>query len=115
MTFCLKWPAARAKYVEEKANGAALISRMRNRIPGIVPVNPTDSKIARVYAETPQIEAGNVFLPLPANAPWVNAFIEECAAFPNGAHDDDVDAMTQALAKMTQSSSSPFLVGSLGY
>src|SRR3984893_287308 len=58
--FCLKWPAARAKYVEEKANGAALISRMRSRIPGIVPVNPTDSKIARVYAETPQIEAGNV-------------------------------------------------------
>jgi hypothetical protein len=27
----------------------------------------------------------------------VNDFIEECAAFPNGAHDDQVDAMTQAL------------------
>ena len=88
---------------------------MRNKIPGIVPVNPTDSKIARVYAETPQIEAGNVFLPLPANCPWVNSFIEECAAFPNGAHNDDVDAMTQALSKMTRSSSSPFLTGSLGY
>jgi phage terminase large subunit-like protein len=27
----------------------------------------------------------------------VSHFIEECAAFPNGAHDDQVDAMTQAL------------------
>jgi len=29
----------------------------------------------------------------------VNDFIEECAAFPNGAHDDQVDAMTQALLR----------------
>ena len=27
----------------------------------------------------------------------MNDFIEECVAFPNGAHDDQVDAMTQAL------------------
>jgi phage terminase large subunit-like protein len=26
-------------------------------------------------------------------------FIEECAAFPNGAHDDQVDAMTQILLR----------------
>jgi hypothetical protein len=32
-------------------------------------------------------------------APWVNEFIEECATFPNGAHDDQVDAMTQALLR----------------
>ena len=31
--------------------------------------------------------------------PWVNEFIEECIAFPNGAHDDQVDAMTQALLR----------------
>jgi phage terminase large subunit-like protein len=29
----------------------------------------------------------------------VSDFIEECAAFPNGAHDDQVDAMTQALLR----------------
>jgi predicted phage terminase large subunit-like protein len=29
----------------------------------------------------------------------VNDFIEECASFPNGAHDDQVDAMTQALLR----------------
>lgn len=32
-------------------------------------------------------------------APWVTDFIEECAAFPNGTHDDQVDAMTQALLR----------------
>ena len=29
----------------------------------------------------------------------LNDLIEECAAFPNGAHDDQVDAMTQALLR----------------
>ena len=32
-------------------------------------------------------------------APWVGDFIEECAAFPNGAYNDQVDAMTQALLR----------------
>jgi hypothetical protein len=35
----------------------------------------------------------------PLWASWVTDFIEECAAFPNGAHDDQVDAMTQALLR----------------
>jgi phage terminase large subunit-like protein len=47
----------------------------------------------------PLIEAGNVYLPHPDYAPWVDDFIEECAAFPNGAHDDQVDAMTQILLR----------------
>ena len=50
-------------------------------------------------AVSPVIEAGNVYLPHPLIAPWVNDFVEECAAFPNGAHDDQVDAMTQALLR----------------
>jgi phage terminase large subunit-like protein len=29
----------------------------------------------------------------------VNDFVEECAGFPNGAHDDQVDATTQALLR----------------
>ena len=47
----------------------------------------------------PLSEAGNVYLPHPDYAPWVGDFIEECAAFPNGAHDDQVDAMTQAFLR----------------
>jgi phage terminase large subunit-like protein len=41
-----------------------------------------------------------VYLPHPEQAPWVWDFIEECAAFPNGATDDQVDTMSQALTKM---------------
>jgi predicted phage terminase large subunit-like protein len=37
--------------------------------------------------------------PHPQFMPWVHEFIEECAAFPNGAHDDQVDAMTQVLLR----------------
>jgi predicted phage terminase large subunit-like protein len=62
-------------------------------------VNPERGKVARAMAASPLIEAGNVYLPHPALAPWVNDFIEECADFPNGAHDDQVDAMTQALLR----------------
>jgi predicted phage terminase large subunit-like protein len=70
-----------------------------NDIPGILPVNPEGGKVARAAAVSPLIEAGNVYLPHPQFMPWVNEFIEECAAFPNGAHDDQVDAMTQALLR----------------
>jgi predicted phage terminase large subunit-like protein len=72
------------------------------RLPDILPVNPSGGKIARAAAVSPLIEAGNIYLPHPAYAPWVNDFIEECAAFPNGAHVDQVDAMTQALIRWNQ-------------
>jgi Terminase RNaseH-like domain len=47
-----------------------------------------------------QIEAGNVYLPHPAIEPWVEDLIEECAAFPYATHDDQVDALTQALSRL---------------
>ena len=65
----------------------------------MIAVQPAGGKVARASAVCPQIESGNVYLPHPAMAPWIEAFIEECAAFPNGAHDDQVDAMTQALIR----------------
>jgi len=72
---------------------------LAREIPGILPVNPSGGKIARAAAVSPLIEAGNIYLPHPEYAPWVDDFIEECCAFPNGAHDDQVDAMTQALLR----------------
>jgi len=62
-------------------------------------VNPSGGKIARAAGISPLIEAGNVYLPHPQMFPWEDSFIEECAAFPNGAHDDQVDAMTQVLLR----------------
>ena len=58
------------------------------------------ARIARASAVSPQVEAGNVYLPHPAIAPWVEGLMEECAGFPYAAHDDQVDAMTQALNRL---------------
>ena len=68
----------------------------------MLPVNPSGGKIARAQAISPLVEAGNIYLPHPEFAPWVNDFIEECVQFPNGAHDDQVDAMTQVLLRWHQ-------------
>lgn len=90
-----KWPKARLKLIEDKANGPAIIQMLNKKIGGLVPINPKDSKMARVSTIVPDIEAGNAYLP--ANKPWVQDFVEECASFPKGANDDMVDAMSQAL------------------
>ena len=80
-----------------KANGSAVIQSLRHEIPGLVAVVPDGGKVARAQAVSPQVESGNVYLPHPAIAPWVEAFVEECATFPNGKCDDQVDQMSQAL------------------
>ncbi|MDQ3095792.1 MAG: phage terminase large subunit, partial [Actinomycetota bacterium] len=95
-----KWPAVREHVVEDKANGPAVIATLRNKIAGMIPVNPEGGKEARANAVSPMIEAGNVYLPDPLTAPWIHDFIEECAAFPMGANDDQVDAMSQALVRL---------------
>jgi predicted phage terminase large subunit-like protein len=98
-----KWPQATAKLVEDKANGTAVIDLLKRDIAGLIPVEPEGGKVVRAQAVSPEVESGNVFLPDPSIAPWVHDFIEECAAFPNGANDDQVDMMSQALIRFQQS------------
>ncbi|MEV2239511.1 phage terminase large subunit [Micromonospora sp. NPDC049891] len=95
-----RWPQATAKLVEDKANGTAVINFLKRSVPGLIPVEPDGSKSARAAAVSPLIEAGNVFLPAPELCPWVDGLIEEAAGFPNAAHDDQVDAMSQALNRL---------------
>ena len=84
--------------VEDKANGPAILDVLKKEIPGMIPVSPTNSKEARARATTPEIEAGNVYLP--AVADWIPDFLSEFRAFPSGLHDDQVDAATQALLRL---------------
>lgn len=95
-----RWPDAKAKLVEDKANGTAVIEMLRKHISGMVPVNPKGGKEVRAYAVAPFWEAGNVYLPHPLWKPWVDEILDEIESFPNADHDDDVDAMTQALIKL---------------
>lgn len=92
-----KYPMARAKLVEAKANGPAIINTLNREISGIIPVNPFGSKSERLHAVSPQFEAGNVYIPHPNTATWVHDYVEELVQFPNGANDDQVDATSQGL------------------
>ena len=92
-----KWPRAKAKYIEDKANGSAIIDTLKHEIGGIIPVTPDGGKIVRASAVSPLWEAGNVYVPHPLWKPGVEDLLQEIFEFPNAAHDDYVDAMTQAL------------------
>lgn len=92
-----KYPDKHAVLIEDKANGPAIIAMLKHEVPGIVAINPKESKIARANAITGIVESGNVFLP--RFAEFTDEFIEEHAAFPNGINDDLVDAGTQFLNK----------------
>lgn len=95
-----KWPMVRRHLIEDKANGPAVIDTLRNVVAGIIPVEPCGSKVARAHAVTTYFEAGNVFIPHPSLAPWVNDCMAELTTFPSAAHDDQVDAATQAVFDM---------------
>lgn len=100
------FPDCYSKLVEDKANGTAVIDSLKKTVPGLVPIEPVQHKRARAEAVSPFIKAGNVYLPtqqLASMAPeisWdVEALITEATSFPNGAHDDQVDQVSQALAE----------------
>ena len=95
-----KWPQAGAKLIEEAANGAAVINMLKGTIPGIIPVRPDGGKVTRAHAVSPFIHARNVHLPDAALVPNVVDLRAEAIDFPNSAHDDTIDALTQALNQL---------------
>ena len=56
---------------------------------------PKGDKAARLEAHSAKLEAGYVLLP--DKAAWLDEFRTELLAFPNGRHDDQVDALSQFL------------------
>lgn len=103
------YPGTGAIYVENKANGPAVVALLKNKIPGLIEVDPNEiggDKVSRAHATVPYHEAGNLWLPdpkfFPEAAPWVTAFIDEHARFTGqaGAQDDWVDEQTMAVIKL---------------
>lgn len=92
-----KWPRAIKKLVEDKANGPAIVDHLKNEISGMTEAPPHGDKEARAHAVEPYWSSGNVFLPHPSIAPWIEAFVNECTKFPASKNNDQVDSMTQAL------------------
>lgn len=95
--------------IENAGYGVELIEDLKRELTGIIKISPSvdGDKIARAQAASDALESGNCFLP-GYGPPWQPAydehrtpaeivdFISSCAAFPQAAHDDDVDAWSQA-------------------
>jgi len=58
-------------------------------------VRPTGNKVTRAQPASAQCEAKNVKLVI---APWNKAFVDELEMFPDGSHDDQVDAFSGAFS-----------------
>jgi predicted phage terminase large subunit-like protein len=86
-----------AVLIEDKASGQSLVQDLRQstRLP-VIPIKVDTDKISRAHVIVPSVEAGRIFAP--ADAPWLQDFLKELAAFPKGAHDDIVDAFTQGVS-----------------
>ncbi|HEY4897588.1 MAG TPA: phage terminase large subunit [Solirubrobacteraceae bacterium] len=100
-------------YVEHAANADALMDTLRHQLAGLILRRPEGDKQTRALAIVPQIEAGNVHLPGAADAQEesydrsltpesVQRLVDETAAFPNAAYDDQVDALTQAISELSR-------------
>lgn len=63
-------------------------------------VRPTGEKAIRARPASAQAEAGNIKL---MRGPWVTAFLDEVCAFPAGANDDQVDALSDAVNELALS------------
>ena len=88
--------------VEDAGSGTSLIQAMKDK--GIRPkaVKPTTDKITRLSAASALIEGGRVRIP--GRAPWLDNFMAELLAFPEGTHDDMVDSLSQFIDWLTNRS-----------
>jgi predicted phage terminase large subunit-like protein len=102
-----RWPRIPHRIlIEKSANGVEIIAELQRELPGVLPITVTADKTTRAMAASPPLEAGNIHLPgraVPGSASgyqaadWVAQLIEEAASFPNGRHDDQIDAYSQAI------------------
>jgi predicted phage terminase large subunit-like protein len=87
--------------VEYASNGQALVQELWTYYPRKVRdqvvqrFTPQHAKPVRTNLAMVPIEVGKVFLP--EQSEWLAGFLAERQAFPNGANDDQVDALSQAL------------------
>jgi predicted phage terminase large subunit-like protein len=87
--------------IEAKATGITLQQELRRVGIPVTMYSPGgrragQDKVARANSIAPILESGMVWAP---ETEWADELIEECAAFPNGDHDDMVDSTTQALMR----------------
>jgi predicted phage terminase large subunit-like protein len=87
--------------IEQKASGMPLTQELRRMGIPVTPFTPSRGadKFTRMHACAPVFESGMVWCP---ETNFSDEVMEECAAFPNGEHDDLADSMTQAILRFRQ-------------
>ncbi len=99
--------------IEEHASGTPLIDECKRKgMTNIIGRRPMTEKKTRMNGETPKLEAGSLILP--RAAPWLDEFLLEYLAFPNGKHDDQIDALSQFLNWRTEAESKTILSWDFG-
>lgn len=89
--------------IEAKASGLSLIQDLRQANLPATPYNPGSAdKINRAHQASPILELDCLWIPESGKeqgkpVTWARDFIKEVESFPNGANDDQVDTMTQAI------------------
>lgn len=86
----------RAFKVEDKVSGTGLIQTLKREGLPMIGIQRDRDKVTRAYDAAPFIESGNVILL--RNCPHLSDMLAEASAFPNGAHDDTLDPMMDAVA-----------------
>lgn len=108
-----QYPAVDRILIEKAAAGGPIAEMIRREVNDgslrtivVEEINPREhgKKTDRVVASLPQLEAGMVSLL--DGAAWVDPFIDEMGVFPNGQHDDRVDALSQLLIRYSESTNS---------
>jgi predicted phage terminase large subunit-like protein len=90
--------------VESAGIGQAVLQSLKRRGLSIRPLKANGNKIIRSQSAQIRMEGGMIFFPI--DAVWLDDLETELALFPNGAHDDQVDAMSYA-AVWAQRSAGP--------
>jgi predicted phage terminase large subunit-like protein len=91
--------------IEAKASGIPLQHELRRVGIPVTMYSPggrskSQDKISRANAVAPLLESGMIWYP--EQYEWADELVEECAAFPNGTNDDQVDSTVMAWTRFRQ-------------
>jgi predicted phage terminase large subunit-like protein len=95
----------RAFKVEDKVSGTGLIQKLKREGIPIIPIQRNTDKVTRAFDAAPYVQSGNVYIM--DNIDHLADFMSEASVFPNGTHDDMIDAAMSAISDMTAPQSAP--------
>jgi predicted phage terminase large subunit-like protein len=100
----LRWWIETEAGIAGEERTADLVRRLQALGLAVYTEHPTGKKVLRAEPLAAMAEAGNIVLC--ATGPWVDGFRAEASDFPNGTHDDQIDAAAGAVSKLSAPSPS---------